>query len=322
METFTYSCEQRTSAIVKTRLDVTKANVVWRSKPEPSFNVHTLADVVDRKLDLRCVQQAILSLEANSRAESLLEEAASQPHFWKNITRLTFVLTAPKRTELADFPDRALAFHGNRMGQFFKMCFSQITELNLCSSHFATGIQLLCPPGADVASPAVAGTNSVRSQPHAWSLESLALGCNLLEDLVIRSNLFGDVIPSCEACQFPLRFTCSSLGLLQMKTRLRRLSIDEQAKVLDLTFLIVCRVEAASTRRGQCGRRGPSAVPVHSSASFSQANPRLTSLTLVASRATLSDGVARTFTKITELAPPCRAHHDLMRRTLVWMTSY
>ncbi|KAL1444486.1 hypothetical protein MTO96_029798 [Rhipicephalus appendiculatus] len=298
METFKYSCERRASTTVETRLDITRANIDWRSKSERSYNVLTLADVVDRKLDLRCVQQAILSLEANSRADSLLEEAASQPQFWKNITRLTFVLTAPKRAEL---PTSLIApcVQGNTMGQFFKACFSQITELNLCSSHFATEfnccVLVACTlPQLRSLALTPCGVN------HAWSLELLALGCNLLEELVIRSNPFGDVIPSCEACQFPLRFTRSNFGILQRKTRLRRLSIDEQAKFLDLTFLMVCRVEQLRLGVDNVGDENLAQCQSQLGELLA-ANPRLTSLTLVASRTTLSDCVARTFTKIRSL---------------------
>ncbi|KAL3205270.1 hypothetical protein MRX96_011168 [Rhipicephalus microplus] len=297
MQTFKYSCEQRTYATLETRLDVMKANISWKLKPKPSFNVLSLADVVDQKLHVR-VRQAILVLEVNWRAESLLKKAASQPQFWENITHLTLALTAPKRTELPT-PPIVPCIYADTLRQFFMMCFPRISELNLCSSHFNA------EPNCCVL---LAGTlpmlRSLALTPcganHVYSLEFLAECCRLLEDLTIRSNPFGGVIPSCEACEMPLCFTRSSFRLFQRKTRLRRLSIDEEAKVQDLAFLMECRVERLRLGVDRVGDGELEECPSQLGELLA-ANPYLTSLTLTASRATLSYSVAETFTKIRSL---------------------
>ncbi|KAL1444492.1 hypothetical protein MTO96_029804 [Rhipicephalus appendiculatus] len=161
---------------------------------------------------------------------------------------------------------------------------------------FRDRIQLLPPPGVDVASAAVAVTP--RGASHASSLEFRAEGYTLLEYLVVRSNPFGDVI-------FVVRGVGDSSALHAFPVLGHSRGKPDRAstrrpKSWTLTFLVECGVELLRLGVDNVGDEELAQCPVQLGELLA-VNPRLTSLTLVASRATLSDCVAQTFTKIQSL---------------------
>ncbi|KAL1444484.1 hypothetical protein MTO96_029796 [Rhipicephalus appendiculatus] len=178
-----------------------------------------------------------------------------------------------------------------------------LTELNLSTSHFELGSDcsfllasklhklrsLTLPPcGANLAN----------------CLEHLASGCKLLERLEVRSTHAVDWAASCKACKHPLKFTATCFELLHRETRLRRLSIDETARIRNLTFLIGCRVDelqlsldnVVDAERRQRGKDLGRLLAV---------NPRLHSLTLTDRKATLCPDLAGTLSEVRSLRHLC-----------------
>ncbi|KAL1444494.1 hypothetical protein MTO96_029806 [Rhipicephalus appendiculatus] len=146
LETFTYSCELLPfPTLLRVQLgprlpfcpeDLIHGNFVALVKPAWSFNVFTLADVVDQRTDLRGVEQAIVALEADPRIRDLFLDATARPESWKDVARLTLALMARREVQ---FPLPPVARHGyvDPMRRFFETCVSRITELNLTAFHFA-----------------------------------------------------------------------------------------------------------------------------------------------------------------------------------------
>ncbi|KAL1444490.1 hypothetical protein MTO96_029802 [Rhipicephalus appendiculatus] len=151
------------------------------------------------------------------------------------------------------------------MRRFFETCVSHITELNMTAFHFGVDCD---------------GCKLVASTLH--ELGALAL----------------------PPCGLPLRFTRSSFELLQKKTRLRRLSIDETAKITNLAFLPDCRVE--ELRLSLDGVIGEDLAEFPTELGERLAlNTRLSSLTLVARKVSLSRHVAKTLWQIQSLRHLC-----------------
>ncbi|KAL1476662.1 hypothetical protein MTO96_036344 [Rhipicephalus appendiculatus] len=159
--------------------------------------------------------------------------------WWSDTTRLTLALTHP-----TEFPTSATAHRGydKPMRRFFQTCVFRITELNLSAFHFARGCN-----GCDVVASALPNLRALAiprsAASHADSLECLAGGCALLEHLDVRSSNHKTTASSCDECKLLFDITKRNIELLHQKTRLRRLSIDETAKILNMEFLLGCRVE-------------------------------------------------------------------------------
>ncbi|KAH7971878.1 hypothetical protein HPB52_003643 [Rhipicephalus sanguineus] len=316
LETFTYSCELRpfpTFLLSQPerrggpRLpfrpeDLIMGNIAALVKPARSFNVFTLADVVERRAILRGVEQAIVASEADPRISGLFSDATATPESWKDVARLTLALTARRE---APFPLPPVAQRGyvEPLRRFFETCVSRMTELNLTAFHFAIDVD-----GCGLVASTLPKLRALAFAPcgvnRANSLESLARGCALLEHLDVRSSRAGDLIATCEACQLPLRFTEPSFGLLQRKTRLRRLSIDETARTSNLTFLVACRVQELRLSLDNLCDEELAQCPTELGQLLS-ANPLLSSLTLVARKVMLSTSLARTLAQVQSLRHLC-----------------
>ncbi|KAH7971879.1 hypothetical protein HPB52_003644 [Rhipicephalus sanguineus] len=284
------------------RLVVASGNIDRLLRPADTGNVAWLADVLTQGKPIQGFEQAALGLEANSRAPCLFVQATAYPHYWNDITRLTLALTKRKRRKIPFLPIADRAYMGP-MRQFFETCVSRIIELNVTAFHFAVecdvcGLVASTLPELRALALPPCGAN------HASSLASLAQGCTSLEHLDVRSSTAGFLIPSCKACELPLLFTRRSFGLLQTKTRLRRLSIDKTARIANLTFLLGCRVEELrlsvdgvnDEKLAQC----PNVLFW-----MLTANPRLSSLTLVARSVRLSYRFAVALSLIRSLRHLC-----------------
>ncbi|KAL1444481.1 hypothetical protein MTO96_029793 [Rhipicephalus appendiculatus] len=270
--------------------------------PVGAQNVGWLADVLTQRRPLRGFAQAALGLEANTRAACLFVQATAYPHYWKDITRLTLALTKRKRREVPFLP---IAHRGylDPMRQFFETCVSRITELNLTAFHFAVECDV-----CDLVASTLPELHALALPPcgvnHASSLASLARGCALLQHLDVRSSTAGFLIPSCKACELPLRFTKRRFGLLQTKTRLRGLSIDKTARIANLTFLLGCRVEELRLSLAGVDEEKLAQCP---SVLFwlLATNSRLSSLTLAARKLLLSPRLAVALSLIRSLRQLC-----------------
>ncbi|KAL1444496.1 hypothetical protein MTO96_029808 [Rhipicephalus appendiculatus] len=136
---------------------------------------------------------------------------------------------------------------------------------------------------------------------YADSLECLAGGCALLEHLDVRSSIYKTTASPCDECQLPFDITKRNIESLHEKTRLRRLSIDETANILNMEFLLGCRVE--ELRLGLCDEA--LAQCPRELCRLLAANPRLSSLTLLARKVTLSSCLAAALSQIQCLRHLC-----------------
>ncbi|KAH7982320.1 hypothetical protein HPB52_004083 [Rhipicephalus sanguineus] len=216
--------------------DAVWGNVDCRFKPEEATNLFTFADVIERKVILRGIKQAVVIVEGDARSTCLFEHAAGQADSRKDVSRLSLALMPPRGFEVRTSPTAHRGYM-NPMMQFFDACVSRLVELNITAFHFteeADCCLVVTSTLPNLRSLAVApcGVN------HVYSLESLARGFLFLEHLDVGS----DGALSCEACHRPLLFTARRFWKLHETTRLRRLSIGETAAVDDLTFLHLCRV--------------------------------------------------------------------------------
>ncbi|KAL1444493.1 hypothetical protein MTO96_029805 [Rhipicephalus appendiculatus] len=205
-------------------------------------NVAWLSDVLKQEKSLRGFEQVTVCLEAGSRAPSLFVQAIDSSEYWNYIKRLTFALSAPEGAESPSHPAVAHVGYVNLMRRFLETRLSQITELNLTAFHF--GVECNC---CNLVASALPKLQALALPPCginlASSLPSLASGCALLEHLDVRTSPFRCAGSPCNVCRLPLRFSRLSFGILQKNTRLRRLSIDDSAKITNLAFLPECRVE-------------------------------------------------------------------------------
>ncbi|KAH7971883.1 hypothetical protein HPB52_003648 [Rhipicephalus sanguineus] len=285
------------------RGSVILSNVELQLKPSSTLSKVELAEMPTQRQVLRDFEQVTVYLKANSRAPSHFTEAAAKPEHWSDITRLTLRLTESTGTEFAPAPTAHRGYE-TPMRQFFETCVSHITELNLTAFHFDVDFD----PSVIVAS-TLTELRALALPPcganHTNTLETLADGCTLLEHLDVTPSAFRCCLPSsCKACQLPLPFTRQSFGLLQEKTRLRRLSINHTVRIMTPAFLLGCRVEELrfsldsfnDEELAQC----PKAI-----CQLLSANPRLSSLTLVALKVTLSSGFAEALSQIQSLRHLC-----------------
>ncbi|KAH7963689.1 hypothetical protein HPB52_022417 [Rhipicephalus sanguineus] len=311
-ETFKYSHEELLTPInLGTRMmerdmrrrtysaeDAVWGNVDCRFKPEETTNLVTFADVIERKVILRGIKQAVVVVEGDARSTCLFEHAAGQPDSWKDVSRLSLALMPPRGLEVPTSPTAHRGYM-NPMMQFFDACVSRLVELNMTAFHFTEEADCCL-----VVASTLPNLRSLALAPcgvnHAHSLESLACGCLFLEHLDVGS----DGALSCEACHCPLLFTARRIWMLHETTRLRRLSIGETATVADLTFLRLCRVvelrlnvdceDAAKLRDCTC-----------TLGELLCSNPLLTSLTLVAGRETLGVRFAENLSAVRSLQHLC-----------------
>ncbi|KAK8762910.1 hypothetical protein V5799_034481 [Amblyomma americanum] len=197
-------------------------------------------DVLQQKVSLRGVQQAIVVVEADSQAPSRLHGATSRPEYWKDVRSLSLVLQPPNGLL---FPRGAVALRCYRypMHLFFKICVSNITELNLTSFHFNCDVD-----GSFIVGSALPKLRALALAPcgvtNIEALKFLARGCENLEELDIRSERDSNGECPCESCETPLSFFSADFLRLHRRTKLRRLVLDETMKLSSLTLLQECRV--------------------------------------------------------------------------------
>ncbi|KAL3237308.1 hypothetical protein MRX96_048191 [Rhipicephalus microplus] len=140
----TVECMQKLPEIYRPKLepplrfrprDIIQVNFVTLVKPAWSFNVFTLAGMVDRRMDLPSVQQTIVYLEDDSRISHLFSGASVIPESWKDVARLTLSLMA---RWCAPFSLPPVMHQGyvEPIRHFFQTCVSRITELNLTAFLF------------------------------------------------------------------------------------------------------------------------------------------------------------------------------------------
>ncbi|KAH8028304.1 hypothetical protein HPB51_014960 [Rhipicephalus microplus] len=302
LETFKYTCEMPLSLQMRTRLPVIQNNIYWQRKPTPSFNVASLDDVLKQKAVTEPFEQLLVTEEVSSQSARLLEAAAAKAELWKDTKRLTLVLKPLRKTDVPISPATNSA-HEKPLERFFRTCVPQLTELNLSTSHFELGTDC-----SFLVASTLHKLRSLTLPPCGANLknclEHLARGCRLLERLEVRSTPTVEWAAPCEACKLPLSFTASCFELLHRETRLRRLIIDETARIQNLTFLIGCRVDEMQlsldnvdeaeleARRKDLGR-------------LLAANPRLCSLTLRDRTVTLGADLADTLSEVRSLRHLC-----------------
>ncbi|KAH6941941.1 hypothetical protein HPB50_024457 [Hyalomma asiaticum] len=311
-ETFKYSHEEvpsvrdrraRMQELDERRRTFSAEDAIWgnvdcRFKPEESTNLFTFADVAERKVILRGLKQAVVVVEADARSTCLFEHAAGQADSWKDIVSLSLALMAPRGFEVPKTPTAHRGYM-NPMMQFFDGCVSRLVELNMTAFHFTKDadcclvVASTLPNLRSLALPPC-GVN----QKH--SLESLACGCALLEHLDIGSH--GAL--SCEACQLPLLFSTINIARLHATTKLRRLGIDETARVTDLRFLQLCRVRELRLSVGS-ENAGELQHCTWSLGELLRFNRQLTSLTLLASKETLGPNLAENLSEASTLQHLC-----------------
>ncbi|KAH7971885.1 hypothetical protein HPB52_003650 [Rhipicephalus sanguineus] len=311
LEILEYTYEMPLSPNMDARLPVIRNNIAWQRnsvasryrKPAPSFNVVGFDDVVKGEVSLGSREQVTVVMRGNVRAASLFEEAASKPALWKDVTRLTLVYV-PLALDENPIPSTAGPRNCEKpIRQFFEACVSRLTELNLSTSHFTGGGDccfLVASTLHNLRSLALPPCGANLEHSLAW----LAHGCKLLESLDVRSVPTVEGAGMCEACKPPLLFTAGCFEVLHRETRLRRLSIDETAQIVDLEFLSECRVEdlrisVENVKNGdfsQC----PKVL-----GQLLASNPRLASLTLVARGAPLCITVAETLWQVQSLRNVC-----------------
>ncbi|KAH7973092.1 hypothetical protein HPB52_021182 [Rhipicephalus sanguineus] len=313
--TFRSSCEQDLSVKLESRVDERQelhgtfspqseiqCNIDLRPKPPAAFNVRMLGEVVKQGNVLQGFQQVTVCLNAGPQATSLFAEAAEKPECWSDATHLTLALNKPTATE---FPTSPTAHRGYEkpMRRFFSACVSQITELNLSAFHFATGCN-----GCDLVASALPNLRALAIPPcgvnYPDSLVSLADGCALLEHVDVRSSAYKTPALSCKYCPLPLDINKRNIQLLHEKTRLRQLSIDETAIIRNMEFLLGCRVqELRLSLDGFCDEE-LAQCPTELCRLLA-ANPRLSSLTLLARKVALCSSFAAALSQIQSLRHLC-----------------
>ncbi|KAH6925456.1 hypothetical protein HPB50_005705 [Hyalomma asiaticum] len=293
LQTLKYTYETPLNTKREERISELRNNIAWQRKPVPSFNVAGLSDVVKHKASVRSMEQVMVTVKANSGAPALLKQAAAKPELWKDASRLTLVLMPDAKSDNLTPPTvhRVLV---KPLGEFFKTCLSQLTELNLSTCHFKSGC-VCCSVVASTLTKLHALTLPPCGANLKCSLEHLAHGCKLLVRLEVRS--IDTVAPAapCEECKRPLPFTASCFDLLHRETRLNELSIDETAEISNLSFLIGCRVQKLRLRLGTAWCAGP----------LLAGNTRLSSLTVVVNDAEVCGNLPRTLAAVRSLRHLC-----------------
>ncbi|KAL1444480.1 hypothetical protein MTO96_029792 [Rhipicephalus appendiculatus] len=246
-------------------------------------------------------EQTTLPFYAYSKDVSLELQATAYAEHWNYIERLNLAQEANTK-----FPPIAPSGDLDPMRQFFETSVSRLTELNLTAFHFAVDCN-----ACDVVASALPKLRALALTPcganRDGSLESLADGCASLEILDVRASACPCLASSCAACQLPLRFTRRGFASLHRTTRLRRLSIDETAKIASLAFLVDCRVEELRLSLDSAEDKDLAKCPTQLCLLLS-ANPQLSSLTLVTRKVTLSSRFAVDLSGNAELGTLVRAH--------------
>ncbi|KAL1416466.1 hypothetical protein MTO96_000745 [Rhipicephalus appendiculatus] len=240
---------------------------------------------------LESFEQATVCLEANSRAPSLFTQATASSEYWNDIKRLTLALSTPGGAVSPSHPPVAHGAYVNPIRQFLETCVSQITELNVTAFHFGVECDV-----CNLVASALPELRALALTPCginlARSLQSLADGCTLLEHLDVRASPSRCTASPCNVCRLPLRFTRPNFELLQKKTLLRRLSIDETAPIGNLIFLVDCRVEKLRLSLDKVIDEDLAECPPELGVLLAL-NTRLSSLTLVARKASRAVGRRR-----------------------------
>ncbi|KAL3205271.1 hypothetical protein MRX96_011169 [Rhipicephalus microplus] len=316
LTTLKYSCQQETPLKLAALLEAHEPIRMFSlqdhvrynfaavtDKPKTNVSPVWLSDVVTQNMSLRCFEQATVCLEANIGAPSLFVQATASPECWSHIRGLTLALSYPYKATCASHFAVMHKGYVEPMRRFFDTCVSKITELNMTAFHFGVDCD-----GCKLVASALPKLRALALPPCgvflADSLQSLADGCHLLEHLDVRLSPFRCATSPCTVCQLPLRFAGSSFELLQKRTRLRRLTIDETVKVANLAFLSECRVEELRLSLDGVIDEYLAEFPTELGDRLAL-NTRLASLTLVACELSLSERVARTLWQVESLRHLC-----------------
>ncbi|KAL1467454.1 hypothetical protein MTO96_026035, partial [Rhipicephalus appendiculatus] len=310
LKTFKYSSEVQLSPNADARLAVMRNNIAWQRnkvgtrepKFETAFNVVTLEDAVKQRVSLCGFDQVTVVLRDNVRAADLFEEASSKPELWKDVTRVAFVYAPQALNQNDIFPSRPRDCE-KPLKQFFQTCLSQLTELNLSTSHFSVGSDC-----CHLVAYTLHQLRSLSLPPCGanlkYSLAWLARGCKQLECLDVRSVPTVDNAEPCKTCKRPLLFSAGCFAVLRRETRLRRLSIDETAQLINFKFLSECRVVELRMSVDNAKCRDFSQCPKELGRLLAL-NARLRSLTLVARKAFIDSCLAETFIQVQSLHHLC-----------------
>ncbi|KAK8777488.1 hypothetical protein V5799_029167 [Amblyomma americanum] len=231
---------------------------------------------------LRGVEQAVLVMQGNEHIEHhRLPEAVSKPGLWSQVSSLCLVLTAPRGQEPFGTLT-ACRCHIEVTKLFFNTCVSNIIELNMASFHFHRHTN-----GSEIVASALPHLRALALAPcgvnQDKSLTLLARGCRHLEELDVRAERDSNRVCQCAFCRVPLRFSEADFKELHGTTKLRRLSLDDTAKMSSLTFLNQCRVIELRFSLHSLEQEVTNAAVFSSSLSrLLRSNPRLTQLTIEA----------------------------------------
>ncbi|KAK8785349.1 hypothetical protein V5799_008286, partial [Amblyomma americanum] len=158
----------------------------------------------------------------------------------RNVIIFEDVLTAPREEQLLGRVTVS-SYYIDATQYFLKSCVPNITELNLASFHFDQGSD-----GSEIVGSTLPHLRALALAPcgvnHADSLSFLARGCMDLEELDVRAERDSNGDCPCVFCRVPLRFSKACFKELHERTKLRRLSLDDTAKLESLDFLRECRV--------------------------------------------------------------------------------
>ncbi|KAK8772759.1 hypothetical protein V5799_023997 [Amblyomma americanum] len=214
-------------------------NISYQLKPVNSRNVIIFEDGVQNG-QLRGVKQAIVVMQDNGQIDRRRLSELASSECWADVSSLCLVLTAPSE-EQPPGTVTASSYYIEATQLFLKSCVPNITELNLASFHFDQGSD-----GSEIVGSTLPHLRALALAPcgvnHADSLSFLARGCIHLEELDVRAERDSNGDCLCGSCRVPLRFSKACFKELHERTKLRRLSLDDTAKLESLDFLRKCRV--------------------------------------------------------------------------------
>ncbi|KAK8774222.1 hypothetical protein V5799_011250 [Amblyomma americanum] len=257
-------------------------NRSYQLKPACSSNLVTFEDGPQNE-QLRGVKQAVSVMQGNEHTDHRrLPEAVSKPGLWSQVSSLCLVLTAPRGQEPFETLT-ACRCHIEATKLFFNTCVSNIIELNMASFHFDCNNT----NGSEIVASALPHLRALALAPCGVnqddSLTLLARGCRHLEELDVRAERDSNRVCQCEFCRVPLRFSEADFKELHGTTMLRRLSLDDTAKMSSLTFLNECRVTELQFSLRSLEQESTDAAGFPFSLSrLLRSNPRLRQLTIEA----------------------------------------
>ncbi|KAK8766286.1 hypothetical protein V5799_006933 [Amblyomma americanum] len=257
-------------------------NRSYQLKPACSRNLVTFEDGPQNE-QLRGVKQAVSVMQGNEHTDHRrLPEAVSKPGLWSQVSSLCLVLTA-QRGEEPFGTLTACRYHIEATKLFFNTCVSNIIELNMASFHFdcnnTNGSEIVASALPHLRALALAPCGVNRDD----SLTLLARGCRHIEELDVRAERDSNRGCECEFCRVPLRFSEADFKELHGTTKLRRLSLDDTAKMSSLAFLKECRVIELRFSLHSLEQEVTHAAGFPSSLSrLLRSNPRLTQLSIEA----------------------------------------